>query len=207
SDGTIARDTEIGNLFTALKVLMIRGDVFNMSAGVAVNWPTAEDTRLRGVDGRELIVIENRSYIVSPFVAMLFTPNDRLFAQAWVHGDIDVTGSPVFTNFDGRGRIHVGDLRDQRLLTTDLQVGYWIIRNDSRHALRGLAPFIEAHYTTTLTSANQVTAGNGVLVGGSGRREGGIKGAAGITPLVSLKLMLTHDLGIQHGRPGRRTMQ
>ncbi|HJZ90397.1 MAG TPA: hypothetical protein VKE40_05960, partial [Gemmataceae bacterium] len=204
SDGTIARDTEIGNLFTALKVLMIRGDVFNMSAGVAVNWPTAEDTRLRGVDGRELIVIENRSYIVSPFVAMLFTPNDRLFAQAWVHGDIDVTGSPVFTNFDGRGRIHVGDLRDQRLLTTDLQVGYWIIRNDSRHALRGLAPFIEAHYTTTLTSANQVTAGNGFLVGASDRRYDEINVTTGITALFSSNLMLTAGLVIPVGGTGDR---
>jgi hypothetical protein len=204
SDGSIARDTEFGNLFTAVKALLIRSDNFNMSAGVAVNWPTGEDTRMRGLDGRDLIVIENRSYIVSPFLALLFTPGDRFFAQAWVHGDIDVTGSPVFTNFDGRGRVHVGDLRDQRLLTTDLQVGYWIVRDDSGHALRGLAPFIEAHYTTTLTGANQVTAGNGFLVGPSDRHYDEINVTTGITALFSSNLMLTAGLVIPVGGTGDR---
>jgi hypothetical protein len=204
SGGLTSRATELGNLFTCVKALLIRSDTINVSTGVAVSWPTAEDTRLIGPEGQELIVIENQSYIVEPFLAFLFTPDDRFFAQAWVHGGFDATGSPVFTNFDGRGLIEAGRLRDQRLLTTDLQVGYWIVRNPSGKGLRGLAPFIELHYTTTLNDAELVDTASGFQIGSDNRRYDEINMTTGFSALLGSNLLLTAGLVVPLGGDGDR---
>src|SRR5262245_3265260 len=204
SGGLTSRATEIGNLFTALKFLLIRSDTVNVSTGVAVSWPTGEDTRLIGPEGQELIVIENRSYIVEPFLAVLFTPDERLFAQAWVHGGFDATGSPVFTNFENRGRVEAGRLRDQRLLTTDFQIGYWIVRNPTSSGLRGLAPFIELHYTTTLNNADVLNTVGGFVVGSENRRYDEINITTGFTAMLGSNLLLTGGLVVPVGGDGDR---
>ena len=47
--------------------------------------------------------MKNESVLVAPFVAALYSPGERFFAQAWLQGSFDLTGNPVFTDFDGVG--------------------------------------------------------------------------------------------------------
>ncbi|HKD38275.1 MAG TPA: hypothetical protein VKB78_15785, partial [Pirellulales bacterium] len=51
----------------------------------------------------------------------------------------------------------IGTLRDQDLLETDLQLGYWLYRDSTARYLMAIAPTIEYHYTTTLQNASIVT--------------------------------------------------
>src|SRR5262245_19404713 len=132
TNGLLTRSTEFGNVNLTLKALAVRGDVLNVSGGVGVSFPTADDAVLIGPTGTELVRVQNESYTLTPFVAALFTPDDRWFAQAWLQLSYDVSGSPVLAPVNGVGPLApVGRVHDQALLQADFQVGYWVIRNDS----------------------------------------------------------------------------
>lgn len=149
-------DTEFGNMEAVLKALLFSDDEFAFGGGVGFNLPTAPEARLFDVPGAgPLFTIDNGAFHVQPFLGLLYTPNDRLFIQSFLQFDLDATGNDVEQT--GLGRI--GTLRDQNLLQTDLQLGFWWIRDPHARYITGLAPTIEYHYTTTLQNANRVTGG------------------------------------------------
>lgn len=145
--GSEVTDTELGNLRLALKRLWTRDPnaAVKFASGVGVTLPTADDTIVRGGDGVELYRFENNSVQVEPFVAALFTPNDRLFGQVWSSVNFDTSGGDLTWNrdvFGGSGSERIWDLP---VLAVDGQIGYWLFRSDTS-AVRGLAPFVELHW-------------------------------------------------------------
>lgn len=180
--GTDALNTELGNARLAVKGLLYRGEKFNLSGGLGVALPTADDIVIRG-GGSELIRVENRSVQLSPFVAAMYTPNDRLFAQAWYGFCFDTGGNPVNVNplFFGVGP-NVGSVGAAPLMSVDGQVGYWLYRS-GRGYVRGLAPFVEAHYACDVGSGPQLDLGNGFAIGGAGGYEE-LNFTTGVTTLL-----------------------
>ena len=192
--GLSSRDIEFGNLFTAVKGLLIQSDVLNASAGVAVSWPTGADAVLLAFDGREFVRVQNESILVAPFIAAIYSPGERFFAQAWLQGSFDATGNPVFTDFEGSGPVRAGRLRDQARVLADLQVGYWIYRRYSGDGLRGLAPFFELHYNTTVSDASQVQAPPTTVIGITNKRFDEVNASVGMTALFGSNMMVMAGL-------------
>ena len=143
-----------------LKVLLYASPTLYVSSGLGAALPTADDTRVVGLDGAELLRIRNQAVILTPFLCALFVPNDRLFAQAWFEMGFDPQGNPVDANLDMTGLTQVGRLHDMTLAQLDGQIGYWVYRSTSPSAgLRGLAPFLELHYNSSLGAPDMVSAG------------------------------------------------
>ena len=78
-------NTEFGNITVWFKALLLRCDWLAVSAGIGVNFPTADDVRLYSVvgDATPLASLQNDSYHVNPFLGLLFTPNRCFFAQCF----------------------------------------------------------------------------------------------------------------------------
>ncbi len=51
-------------------------------------------------------------------------------------------------------------MQDQSLLFLDMSVGYWVYRAQNAPFLKGVAPMVELHYTTTLQSPDEAPAGD-----------------------------------------------
>src|SRR5262249_42738230 len=144
--GGDTRGTEFGNIRMTTKALFLRGNVLNMSGGLAVSIPTAQDIAIRTADGNEIIRVENTAVQLTPFVAVLFTPNTRFFAQVWYAIGFNTGGDAVRLNpgfFNGVRDL--GNLNAASVMTADLQLGYWLYQGNSG-LVRGVAPFFELHY-------------------------------------------------------------
>src|SRR5262249_34413178 len=79
--GLTSTEAELGDVNLTLKGLLYRSDVLNLAVGLGVAFPTAREVRASFSDGTSLLHVHNGSNILTPFVAYLFTPNDRLFFQ------------------------------------------------------------------------------------------------------------------------------
>jgi hypothetical protein len=142
-------DVELGNVRFALKRLWTRNDRLNFAGGLGVTLPTARDQAVLSQFGGELFRFQNESVQVEPFVAALFTPNERLFAQAWGAVNFDASGGRLTWDpnvFGGSGSARIWDLP---ILAIDGQIGYWVVKNRSG-VVRGAAPFLELHYNQVL---------------------------------------------------------
>lgn len=132
---------------------------------MVVNTPTADDIHIAqqfnntvtGVPIGHRLIIENDAYHLSPFIGYLLTPTDRLFMQGFVQYDFGSSGNDMsFTPVNG-GVVEPTQravLFDQRLWQFDIAAGYWIYQNPDAGWLRGLAPIVELHYTTTENNAD-----------------------------------------------------
>ncbi len=179
SNGT---NTELGNVRLAAKALLLRREKVNVSTGLSIFLPTADDFSVTSPGSpRGLINVENTSVQLSPYVAVLYTPNERFFSQAWFGMTFDTGGNKVTVDpnmFGGTG--DVGSLRGGNLLTADLQIGYWVYQSDAGF-VRGLAPFAELHYNTSVSQGAVLSAGNGVFIGDTGGGLDELNISAGVT--------------------------
>lgn len=168
---------ELGNLRLAVKRILTQSEAFTTTAGVGVTLPTADDqVLLSALDGSALYQYRNRQVTVEPFVAALYTPNDRLFSQLWGSVNFDASGGDLTWDravFGGGGAARV---HDPALLAVDYQVGYWLIKKDTG-TLRGLAPFAELHWNQTLGrdeflhDINTRGGAGGIVIGGTANQE------------------------------------
>jgi hypothetical protein len=181
-------DTEFGNMTVILKSILCRSENWlTFSGGLAIGIPTADDTNVRVTDYlgdpqfnnvsiqrvRDFHV-NNETWALSPFLAVLVTPTDRCFAQAFLQWDFPLNSSDVtFTEttpfvlngpFPGARPGTVmppfttnTSVEEQILMHADLGIGYWLVRNPECRCLTGIAPTFELHYTTTLENADIVT--------------------------------------------------
>ena len=203
-DGTTNRDTEFGDVNITLKALFYRRQTLNLSAGLGIALPTASDTRVRYLDGTDFVRIKNQSYILTPFIAGLWTPNDRFFAQAWAQVSFDAAGSGVFVNPDLNGLVNAGRIYDQKLMQLDAQIGYWLVRDSSgRDFLSGLAPFVELHYNTPLNSAQTVQSG-GFAISSSINRYAELNISTGLNFLFNNRLNVITGLVVPLGGSGNK---
>ncbi len=171
-NGTEAIGSEFGNVQIVPKVLLVRGDVWNLSSGLGISLPTADDVHAYA-NGDEVLRIENNAVVLKPFAALLWTPTDRTFGQLWVQGSFDTQGNPVSllanTNLGGTIFTQAGSLNDPAQLAIDTQLGYWLIHpNESTGWLQGFAPFVELHYNTNLQDADSVSFDNVTVVDQAG---------------------------------------
>jgi hypothetical protein len=143
--GLESQDVEFGDVRITPKVLAYGSDTLNIGSGLGIYLPTASDARVYSSTGTELIRIEDRSVLLSPYVTALFTPNENLFAQAWLAFTFDANGNPVLVNTTGTSLTDVGRVRTATDMEWDFQLGYWLTQaGDNRFGV-GLAPFIELH--------------------------------------------------------------
>jgi hypothetical protein len=159
--GTQATNTEFGNLQIDLKGLLLRGSDFNLSSGLGISLPTANDVRVREANGDTFLRVANDTVVLKPFLAALWTPNSRFFAQSWMQFTFDTQGNPVYVGED----LLVGRMNDATTMAFDTQLGYWLISpQESTGRLRGLAPFAELHYNTSVTDTDVLNLGGNVLL-------------------------------------------
>ena len=142
---------EFGNISVAVKALLWSNDEVYWAAGLGVNLPTADDTRIFNL-GDPVATIETQSVHLLPYVGGLWLPTDRLYVQGFLQVDVDTNGDPIETGI-GPGAI----LNDQTLLYVDLSLGYWLMRDDDARLLSGIIPLLEFHYTTSLQDADIAT--------------------------------------------------
>jgi hypothetical protein len=184
-------EMELGNI-----TLIMKGLFYNdtdagvyLSGGLSVTAPTARDetvhitdylgfTQFNNVDTQRVrdIHVHNQTWGLSPFLAGLYAPNDRFFAQSFLQFDLPLNDSradftetiPRFVNpsipfvklsDDPRANVinppytESRKVREQILMHMDLGAGYWLLRDPSRRWLTGFAPTAEIHYSTTLNNA------------------------------------------------------
>jgi hypothetical protein len=159
--GVQSRNTELGDIRITPRALVYKSDSLNIGAGVGFYLPTASDTRLRDEFGTELLRFSEDSFTVSPYIGVLYTPNDRFFAQGWVSCDIDTNGDAVSANMDGTGLTGIGRFRNGTQMNWDAQIGYWLISpSENSGRLRGLAPFLELHYGSQISNSSTLQAGD-----------------------------------------------
>jgi hypothetical protein len=179
--------TEFGNMTVILKALIFGSPKVAISTGLSFGLPTGDDTHVVVTDflGRSNVnsvdlqrvrdfQVGNDTVSISPFLAALYKPTDRFFAQSFAEFDFPVNPSAV--TYTETVPLNVGQpfvattpgtltppftvhhhLDEQKLFQLDLGIGYWLFRNPEGHRLTGLAPTVEMHYTTTLNNAAIVT--------------------------------------------------
>jgi|LSQX01.1.fsa_nt_gb hypothetical protein len=153
--------TEFGNVAMAVKTLLCRSQRSALAAGLGIVFPTGADSELildDGVGGvTTLASVENEAVHFQPFIGYLWVPTDRLFGQMFAQVDFDANGNLT------RIRGAEGRLQDQSLLFLDMNIGYWVYRAPNAPFLKGVAPMVELHYTTTLQPPDEAPAGDLVV--------------------------------------------
>jgi hypothetical protein len=182
---------EFGDVNITLKALLYGGPVLSVAAGLGIATPTADDVRVFLADGTPLARVNNDAVILTPYFAFLLTPTDRLFFQNWYQFGFDANGNEVLANPDFTGLRGVGRLNDQALFQLDAQLGYWLYRSAAPSGLlRGLAPFLELHYNSTMGRADAVTAG-ALTIGDPGSHLDELNLAAGFSAQLGDDFLLT----------------
>jgi hypothetical protein len=150
--------TEFGNVAFVLKRLFYMSPTLAASAGLGMVIPTAANATLsRYRDEGPVVTIENEAVYLKPFLGVLWTPNQRVFAQFFGQIDFDANGNTVtfsdLATMPGRA----GVIQDQTLLYLDYSFGYWLYHDPCAcRFLTGIAPMIELHYTTKLQDSDTV---------------------------------------------------
>jgi hypothetical protein len=114
-------------------------------------------------------IIQNQTVNLSPFIAALWRPTPRWFAQGFLQfdlplnrsrGEISLDAFEVVINDSGDEVYErLGDfraidkLKQQTLMRFNIGTGYWFYKDETGNWLTGLAGMIELHYTTTLNKA------------------------------------------------------
>jgi hypothetical protein len=151
---TNAMATEFGNMALAAKLLVYQNDCMAVATGLGMVFPTGNDSVVSDPDST-VIIFENSSVFLQPFIGIYSAPTERLFHQFIAQVDFDVNGSNVVIP---SGSFLLGDsnvsetsrVQCQSLLYLDYQIGYWLHRNPCSNIVTGVAPLLELHYTSTL---------------------------------------------------------
>lgn len=162
---TNSRDTEFGNLTMYFKALLWQSQKMAFSTGLGVTAPTAQDFAFVN-NGTQVVRVDNESVHLLPFFAALYTPNERLFAQAMMQVDVDTNGNPVsVSGFDDVSGQFTGDLvrigrpYDYTYMYLDFNVGYWTyLAPNSGRFITGFAPMAEIHVNQTVGAASSTRA-------------------------------------------------
>lgn len=191
TQGLETSNVEFGDIHMTFKALLLAGQTCNVAAGMGLSIPTANDVSVRLPNGNDLVRVQNEAVILTPYLAGLWTPNPRLFAQAWTQFSFDANGSPVLINPIGLGLVDVGRLSGQTLMQLDGQLGYWIVSRPQARGctLAGLAPFVELHYNTTLNDPDAINT-DGVTIGSLGGRVDELNLTAGVAAQFGNNLLM-----------------
>jgi hypothetical protein len=196
---------QFGDLFVSLKTLLWQTDSLAVSGGMAISIPTAASVALVNFPSVALnqLQIQNRSVYLQPFLAYLWTPNDRFYMQSLLTTEFATNGSPVTLDFNGAAPQYLGRLNNQSYLNFSVSAGYWAYRNPGGRYLTGISPIFELHQSQTISGSNVLGAtsarGDVVNVGQSGYVFQLLNCTTGVNmqlgPLSSLLMAYTTPLG------------
>lgn len=204
-DGIASRDVELGNVNLIAKWLLTRDPALNFSVGLAAALPTAADSIVNSSNGAELIRIKNTSVLFTPYIAGIYTPNDRFFMQSWLSAGIDPIGNNIYYRNVNDGTTQKQRLHDISILSFDTQVGYWIARgNDAGELIQGLAPFVELHYNRGFNSGNQSATFGGVNVLQTKGNFDDLNVTLGLTAQLGSSIFFTNGLVLPLGNENNR---
>lgn len=164
---------QVGDVMIAGKFLLFKNRRRAITAGVGVSIPTADDFSLSLADGTNLLLIENETVRVIPYIATLLTPNPDRFCQVFLSLDTDVNGNSVFynpgalVNGSGGDAEFEGVLQANNILRLDVSAGNWIFRNRQRR-ITDLAAVVEAHLSTDVSDPDVINTDN-LLIGTTSR--------------------------------------
>jgi hypothetical protein len=186
---------EWGDLTLFLKALLYNNDCFALAGGIGFSFPTHDPFTVFNVgDPNPVIKVDNNGYHALPYIAGVWTPNDRLFAQAYLQVDVDLNGNSVYF-----GDTNVGRLDDTTYLFVDLGVGYWVYQDlCSESCIRGIAPVVELHFNRGLEENDVVVDAGGTQVGNA--QEIGLTNLVlGVNTLIGDSSTLTLGYGVPLG--------
>ena len=178
--------TEFGNIAFAIKALLIRRRNMSISAGMGLSTPTGQDSKL--LQGTSLFAtFKNEAFFFQPFMAMLYEPNQRTWVQFVSQASIAANGNSFILNGGESGVV-----QDQSLLFLTTSVGSWIYRtNDSAQLIRGVAPILELHYSTTMQDTDEFTSNQGKRVRNLSNRMDVLNMTGGIRTQLGSQSFLT----------------
>ena len=177
-------DASLGNIGLTFKVALLESDALYLSAGAALNLPTAPNVSVRTniddnqfqnynpVDGLPLGVptpyrltmnarYRNDTVNLTPFLAAIVRPSSSTYGMSFLQ--LDVPLNPSRVNIDGTSSTNNGqpsafDLRgridQQVLLRANLAAGKWLWQNDRDRLINSMGLQSEMHYTTSLNDAD-----------------------------------------------------
>ncbi len=160
TDGsTNTRNAEFGNMFLALKGLLLANDTWATSAGLSISVPTADDNRVYNAQGTELLRVVNQSVHLMPFIGGIYTPTKRSFIQGIFQVDIDTNGNEVLARTSASGLNRIGSFQDSTFMYCDVAMGYWLIKRNrcDRALIHGVIPVVEGHWNRSLNNADIVS--------------------------------------------------
>lgn len=161
-DGNLQNDegVEFGNSTIIPKFILSDGPDYVFCTGLGINLPTARNASIRGPGNFSppLLNIQNQAVYLSPFLGLLWAPNDTTYVMSYLQADFATSGNTIT---DGVGN-RLGSLRDQNLVHFDVTVGRFLHRDfDTR--LSAIAAQLELHYTTTTQDAETLITAQGTL--------------------------------------------
>ncbi len=218
-------DAQLGNISLIYKRLLYRDQRKAFSWGLAMQLPTANNVAIdrwvpSGANpfGGDSFSLNNDAVILSPYLGFMLTCKPRLFVQGFVQWSLPLNDNHYnfasvdhFSAFGAPPTVveSSGDLKAQSMLYADASVGYWVYRNDCCSAkIKGIAPMVEMHYTTTLQNPDSVAFTDPTFGPVFGSTLGGVSNPAGrqdfmnITAGVNVSLYKS-TLRIAYVRPVR----
>jgi hypothetical protein len=108
------------------------------SAGLRIEAPTGREIEAPANALLFYSSFDDDVWSFTPYLAALWTPNERWFAQSFLSYRLNSTQLFEVEN--------PTQIREQTYLMADLQLGYWLFRNPRGRYLTGLAPVAELHY-------------------------------------------------------------
>jgi hypothetical protein len=143
--------------------LLYRNETLAVSGGMALTVPTANSITLVNFPsvGLTQLQIQNRAVYFQPYLATLWTPNERFYLQTLLTTEVASGGSPVNLQFNGAAMMNLGDLNNQTFLNVSVSSGYWAYLNPGARYVTGVAPIFELHQSQTLSASNVVSATSG----------------------------------------------
>lgn len=173
---------EFGNVSIVLKSLLHRDDEWAVSGGLQTTLPTADAINVNLADGTTVFQVKNQSVHLMPFVGALYTPNDRLFTQAYLQFDVVANGNDVMANLDLTKLRQLGTVQDNTFVYLDWSAGYWTyLAEDESAFLTGVAPMAELHMNQSLQGTDVVTGPNGFRLGTGGHNYSILNAVIGTT--------------------------
>lgn len=139
-----------GNMYLGSKTLLLYGPKNVLTAGLGFTLPTGSPTEF--MLGNTVIAdIQNTTGFIQPYVAYS-RRSGAWFLQSWTGFDFAMGGNQISI-----GPVPRGQYQEQHLFLQDLQIGFWLFRNESSNRfIKGIAPLLELHYASTLNDTDNV---------------------------------------------------
>lgn len=179
-------DVTVGNLGLIFKMALLQSDELYMSAGTALNLPTAPNVSVRinisddqfqnynpanglpqggpfpfrlSMNTRYM----NDTVNLTPFLGAIVHPNKSIYGMSFLQLDVPLNSSRVdangtsFVNNQLASAFNLQGRSDQQVLfRTNLAAGKWLWQNDRDRLINSLGIQGEIHYTTSLNDADVI---------------------------------------------------